>query len=58
MSCGLTALVSRIKLAWFVARNPDWRCSPWCVTCEYFEICKESYLAEEGYEEIIGEPVE
>lgn len=58
MLCGLKALVSRIKLAWFVTRHPEWACSPWCITCKYFETCYESYKAETITEEIIGEPVE
>lgn len=63
MFSGLTRLVSRIKLAWFVFRNPEWKCKPWCLKCEFFDTCLYEYEVENGesieyLEEIDGDPVE
>ena len=45
MLCGLTHIRSRIKLAWFVFKNPEWKCKPWCLSCEYFDTCLLEYEA-------------
>lgn len=57
MSCGLTRTLSRIKLAWFVFKHPEWRCKPWCLGCEFFDTCLIEYEAECG-ETIEGIPVD
>lgn len=57
MSCGLTRLASRIKLALFVFRNPEWKCKPWCLGCEFFDTCLLEYEAETG-ETIEGIPID
>ena len=63
MFFGLTRLASRIKLAWFVLMNPEWKCKPWCLNCEYFDNCLYEYEVEIGesieYLEIVdGEQIE
>lgn len=63
MFSGLIRLVSRIKLAWFVFKHPEWRCKPWCFDCEFFDICLYEYEVETGQsteylEEVEGDPVE
>lgn len=62
MFSGVTALASRIKLAWFVFRHPEWRCRPWCLNCEFFDNCLYEYEVETGQsteylEEVEGDPV-
>lgn len=62
MFSGLIRLASRIKLAWFVFRHPEWRCKPWCFDCEYFDTCLYEYEVETGQstdylEEVEGDPV-
>ena len=57
MSCGLTRIRSRIKLAWFVFRHPEWKCKPWCLSCRFFDVCLACYEAETG-ETIEGIPIE
>lgn len=32
----------------YVARNPDWHCTPRCFTCKYWETCYYEMLCEEG----------
>lgn len=63
MFSGVTAFLSRIKLAWFVFRHPEWKCKPWCMGCEFFDTCLYEYEVENGesieyLEEIDGDPVE
>ena len=61
MSCGLTRLVSRIKLMLYVMRHKEWKCLPipTCVTCEYWETCYYEYQVEtDKIEEIVADPVE
>lgn len=48
MSCGQNRLVSKIRLMKHVARNPEWKCTPACFTCKYWEICYYEMLCEEG----------
>ena len=57
MLCGLTRILSRIKLVWFVFRNPEWKCKPWCLSCEYYDNCLFEYEMEVG-ETIDGIPIE
>lgn len=57
MSCGLTHILSRIKLAWFVFKHPEWKCKLLCLGCEYFDCCLLEYEAETG-ETIEGVPME
>ena len=57
MLCGVTRILSRIKLAWFVFRHPEWKCKPWCLKCEFFDTCLFEYEAETG-ETIEGIPLE
>ena len=57
MSSGLIRILSRIKLAWFVFRHPDWKCKPWCLSCDFFDTCLIEYEAECG-ETIEGIPIE
>ena len=57
MLCGLTHIRSRIKLAWFVFKHPEWKCKPWCLNCEYFDSCLLAYEAETG-ETIEGIPID
>lgn len=57
MSCGLIAILSRIKLAWFVFKHPEWKCKPWCLKCEFYDNCLLEYEAETG-ETIEGIPIE
>ena len=63
MFSGVTAFLSKIKLAWFVLRHPEWKCRPWCLKCEFFDNCLYEYEVEIGesieYLEIVeGEPIE
>lgn len=51
MLCGLIRLVSRIKF-WLKPRKD---CHCFCVTCEYFDTCKDM---EEYIETVFGEPFE
>ena len=57
MSSGLIRILSRIKLAWFVFRHPEWKCKPWCLSCKFFDNCLLEYEAECG-ETIEGIPME
>ena len=57
MSCGLTHILSRIKLAWFVFKHPEWKCKPWCLKCEFYDNCLLEYEAETG-ETIEGIPID
>lgn len=57
MCSGATHILSRIKLAWFVFRHPEWKCKPWCLTCEYYDNCLFEYEMEVE-ETIDGIPLE
>lgn len=57
MLCGLTHILSRIKLAWFVFKHPEWKCKPWCLKCEFYDNCLLEYEAETG-ETIEGIPID
>ena len=48
MSCGLTRILSRIKLTWYVMRHKEWHCMPipTCVFCKYWETCWYEYCVE------------
>lgn len=55
MSCGLIRLVSRIKMAWWVMRHPEFHCKPACLTCEFFDEC---WNIHNTIETVFGEPFE
>lgn len=48
MSCGQNRLALKIRLMKYVAKNPEWRCTPTCIACKYWETCYYEMLCEEG----------
>ena len=50
MLCGLTRILSRIKLSWYVTWHKEWKCFPIpaCLFCEYWETCWYEYQVEHG----------
>lgn len=55
MLCGLTRLVSRIKMMLYTHTHPGYHCKALCLFCQFFENC---YYDKEHIEEVFGEPFE
>lgn len=60
MLCGLTRILSRIKLTWYVLWHKEWNCLPLpiCFCCKYWETCWYEYQIEHGidpYEPYVDE---
>ena len=50
MLCGLTRILSRIKLTLYVMFHKEWNCLPMptCFCCKYWETCWYEYQVEHG----------